>query len=104
MLTVGQLIKVARIHKKLSQEDVASKLDVTKNYISLIENDKKDPSLNFLKGVAKILNIPPILLIWEKMDIPKGKTGEEKKISSQLERMVEEAQELFAKRALSLKR
>lgn len=104
MLTIGQLIKIGRINKKLSQEDIASNLKVTKNYISLIENDKKDPSINFLRGVSKLLEIPVILLIWEKMDLPKGKTESEKKITFQLEKMLEDAQQLFAQRALGVKK
>ena len=104
MLSVGQLIKIARINKKLGQEDLAKKAKVTTNYISLIENNKKDPSLNFLREIAKFLDIPFILLAWEKIDMPKGKTGAEKKISSQLEKMLEEAQQLFAKQALGMKK
>lgn len=104
MLSVGQLIKIARINKKLGQEDLAKKAKVTTNYISLIENDKKDPSFNFLREIAKFLDIPFILLAWEKIDMPKGKTGAEKKISSQLEKMLEEAQQLFAKQALGMKK
>jgi len=104
MLTIGQLIKIARINKKLSQDDVAKSLKKSKNYISLIENDKKDPSLNFLKGISKLLGIPLILLIWEKMDIPKGKTDAEQKISSQLENMVDHAQQLFAQNTFGNKK
>lgn len=104
MLTVGRLIKIARINKKFSQEDIAKKTKVSTNYISLIENDKKDPSLNFLREIAQFLDIPFILLAWDKIDMPKGKTEAEKKISSQLEKMLEEAQELFAKQALGIKK
>ena len=104
MLTVGQLIKIGRLNKKLGQEDVAGELRVSKNYISLVENDKKDPSINFLKGVSKFLDIPLILLMWEKMDMPKGKTESEKEIASQLEKMLEEAQRLFSEKTFGKKK
>lgn len=104
MLSIGQLIKIGRINKELSQEDIASKLKVTKNYISLIENNRKDPSMSFLKGVSKLLDIPLILLVWEKMDLPKGKTESEREITSQLEKMLGGAQQLFAQRSLGLKK
>lgn len=104
MLTVGQLIKIARINKKIGQDDLAKKAKVTTNYISLIENDKKDPSLNFLRETAKLLDIPFILLAWDKIDMPKGKTEAEKKIAVQLEKMLEESQELFAKQSLGIKK
>ncbi|MCG2719878.1 MAG: helix-turn-helix transcriptional regulator [Nanoarchaeota archaeon] len=87
----------------MSQDDLAKKLDVSKNYISLVENDKKDPSINFLKNIAKLLNIPLVLLIWEKIDLPKGKTKEEKEIRKQIDKMVDKAHNLFAERTLKLK-
>lgn len=103
MLTIGQLIKLGRISQKINQDDLANKLDVSKNYISLVENDKKDPSINFLKNTAKLLNIPLVLLIWEKIDLPKGKTKDEKEIKKQIDKMVDKAHNLFAERTLKLK-
>lgn len=98
MLTIGQLIKIGRMNQKMSQDNLAKKLDVSKNYISLVENDKKDPSINFLKNTAKLLNVPLVLLIWEKMDIPPGRTKEEKDIRKQLDKMIDKAHLVFAKR------
>jgi len=103
MLTIGQLIKFGRINHKMSQDDLAKKLNVSKNYISLVENGKKDPSINFLKNTAKLLNIPLVLLIWEKIDLPKGKTREEKEIRKQIDKMVDRAHKLFAERTFKLK-
>ena len=80
----------------MSQDDLAKKLDVSKNYISLVENDKKDPSISFLKNTAKLLNIPLVLLIWEKMDLPEGKTEEEKEIREQIDKMVDNAHKRLA--------
>lgn len=103
MLSIGQLIKFGRIGQKISQDDLAKKIGVSKNYISLIENDKKDPSINFLKNTAKLLNIPLVLLVWEKIDLPKGKTKDEKEIRKQIDKLVDKAHNLFAERTLKLK-
>lgn len=102
MLPTNKLIKIARTNKDFSQEDIAKKLDVSKNYISLIENGKKEPSLKFLKDLAKILDIPALLLIWEKMDLPAGKTSEEKNILDQLEKMITKSQRLFAEKTFEI--
>lgn len=104
MLTIGQLIKIGRIGQKMNQDNLAKKLDVSKNYISLVENGKKDPSINFLKNTAKLLKIPLVLLIWEKMDLPEGKTKEEKEIRKQIDKMMDKAHDLFAKRTFNLKK
>lgn len=103
MLTIGQMIKFGRMGHKMSQDELAKKLNVSKNYISLVENDKKDPSINFLRNVSKILNIPLVLLLWEKIDLPDGKVKEEKEIKKQLEAMMGNAQNLFVKRMFKLK-
>lgn len=103
MLTIGQLIKIRRIGQKMNQDDLAQKLNVSKNYISLVENSKKDPSINFLRNTARLLNIPLVLLVWEKIDLPEGKTKEEKDIRKQIDKMVDKAHNLFAERMLKLK-
>lgn len=102
MISTNKLIKIARDNKGFSQDDVAKKLDVSKNYISLIENGKKDPSLRFLKDLAETLDVPAILLMWEKMDLPTGKTKAEKDIVKQLEAMIEKSQRLFAEKTFGL--
>jgi len=102
MLSTSKLIKIARTNKDLSQDEVAEKLGVSKNYISLIENGKKEPSLKFLKDLAKILDIPALLLMWEKMDLPAGKSEAEKNIVGELEKMISKSQRMFAEKTFGL--
>jgi|SRR5687768_8276446 len=62
---IGKTIKFLRIAKGLKQADLANRLKVSTNYISLIENDKREPSLSFLKALATVLDIPVGLLFLE---------------------------------------
>jgi transcriptional regulator with XRE-family HTH domain len=62
---IGKTIKFLRIAKGLKQSDLAERVKVSTNYISLIENDKREPSLSFLKELARILDIPVGLLFLE---------------------------------------
>jgi len=62
---IGKTIKFLRITKNLKQSDLAELLKVSSNYISLIENDKREPSLSFIKELAKQLDIPVGLLFLE---------------------------------------
>ena len=62
---IGKTIKFLRITKNLKQSDLAELLKVSANYISLIENDKREPSLSFIKELAKQLDIPVGLLFLE---------------------------------------
>lgn len=62
---VGKTLKFLRIAKGLKQADLANRLNVSTNYISLVENDKREPSLSLLKELADALDIPVGLLFLE---------------------------------------
>ena len=66
-MEIGRTIKVLRVAKGFSQSEFSKILDITPNYLSLIENDKKEPSLALLKKVAINLDVPLSLLLL-KMD------------------------------------
>lgn len=51
---LGSLIKKERIHKGLSQEDLASLSGTSKTYISRIENDKIEPELHTLHKIVEL--------------------------------------------------
>jgi transcriptional regulator with XRE-family HTH domain len=56
---VGQRIKVIRTKRGMSQEELAEKLEVTKGYISKLENGKKPISLKTTEKIAHILGVLP---------------------------------------------
>lgn len=62
---IGKTIKFLRIAKGIKQSDLAERLKVSTNYISLVENDKRDPSLSLLKELANTFDIPVGLLFLE---------------------------------------
>ncbi|MCG9966831.1 helix-turn-helix transcriptional regulator [Pelotomaculum terephthalicicum JT] len=49
-------IKTLRKELKLRQEDIANQLDVTRQTIIAIENDKYNPSLELAMKLARLLN------------------------------------------------
>ncbi len=65
-MTVGSAIKIIRTAKGVTQRALAKKLDVTANYLSLIEGGKREPSLSFLMKLAKALEVPTqMFFMWE---------------------------------------
>ncbi|SRR5258706_9547217 len=64
-MNLGKIIKLLRISAGLKQEMLAAKLGVSSNYISLIENNKREPSLTFLRSLADELDIPLGMLFLE---------------------------------------
>lgn len=67
---ISKALTLLRRFKGLSQTEMAQRLGVTKSWISEIEANKKDPTLNLLNGYAEVLDIPlsSILFFSEQMD------------------------------------
>jgi transcriptional regulator with XRE-family HTH domain len=61
-MTLGNAIKLIRTARGVTQQKLAKKLRVSANYISLIEGDRRDPSLSFLKSLASELRVPIAML------------------------------------------
>jgi|AntRauTorckE5430_2_1112549.scaffolds.fasta_scaffold14891_1 transcriptional regulator with XRE-family HTH domain len=61
-MRIGETIKELRKLKKYKQSDFAEQCEITTTYLSLIENNKKNPSLDVLQKISNALEIPyPIL-------------------------------------------
>jgi transcriptional regulator with XRE-family HTH domain len=67
-VTLGNAIKVVRTATGMKQRDVAAKVGVTANYMSLVEGGKREPSIAFLNRLAKVLGTPVgIFFLWQEM-------------------------------------
>ena len=64
IMDIGPTLKVLRVASDLRQGKLAKDLDITANYLSLVENGKKEPSLTFLKKFSKRLEVPLGYLLW----------------------------------------
>jgi transcriptional regulator with XRE-family HTH domain len=67
-MKIGQTLKLLRIAAKLKQAGLANSLGVTTNYLSLVENDRREPSLSLLKKFAEVLDVPLGYLLWIALD------------------------------------
>jgi XRE family transcriptional regulator, regulator of sulfur utilization len=67
---IGKSIKFLRMAKGLKQSELATILGKSTNYLSLVENDKREPSLSFLKNLADELEVP-LSLFFLDMDFSK---------------------------------
>jgi len=63
-MSIGSTLKLLRIASDLKQSSLAKDLNVTANYLSLVENGKKEPSLTFLKKFSQRLNTPLGYFLW----------------------------------------
>ncbi len=54
-MDIGQKIKERRLFWNLTQEELANRCELTKGYISQLENDKADPSIQTLELILHAL-------------------------------------------------
>ena len=64
-MQVRSKIKIARVEKGLTQQDLADSVNVTRQTISLIEVRKYNPSLKLCKNICIALNKTLDDLFWE---------------------------------------
>lgn len=57
METIGRNIKKYRVEKKLRQEDLAEKTNLSANYIGMVERGEKLPSLETFISILNALEI-----------------------------------------------
>lgn len=65
-MTFGEKLTRARKQKGLSQEELAGKLDITRQTISKWELDQSTPELSYLKRLCEILEVSADELLWER--------------------------------------
>lgn len=56
-MTIGDKIKQLRLERKMTQDDLAQKLYVSRNAISKWENNKGTPSIDNIQSIATMFNI-----------------------------------------------
>lgn len=91
-MNLGDTIKEIRKKKNISQKDLAIGCDITQTYLSLIENNKKEPNITLLRAIACFLNIPlPILffLSLNNEDIPEEKQSSYKLLAPSINSLIE---------------
>ena len=79
-MEIGHYLKNLRIFKLgISQKNFAEKIGISKAYLNLIENDKKQPSIELLTKIAELYDIPVQMLIF--LSLSEDDVKENKKLA-----------------------
>lgn len=62
-MTLGELIKLTRKQKDMTQPELAAAAQIEQSYLSKLENDKCTPSFEVIQKVAKALGQDPMAMI-----------------------------------------
>lgn len=72
-MTFGENLKRIRKEMKLTQQEMAKKMDISRSYLCDLENRNKSISINTLLYIAKRLNISVNRLINDEIELDKTK-------------------------------
>ena len=86
--TIGKNIRKFREIKKLRQEDLAEKTDLTTNYIGMIERGEKIPSLETFINILNSLGVSADMVLSGVLD--NGYTVKDSLLNEKLEKLVPE--------------
>ena len=86
--TIGKNIRKFREIKKLRQEDLAEKTDLTTNYIGMIERGEKIPSLETFINILNSLGVSAVMVLSDVLD--NGYTVKDSLLNEKLEKLVPE--------------
>ena len=57
MIDIGKKIRALRLGNNLTQEELANRLELTKGYISQLENNLTSPSIQTLFALLEVLGV-----------------------------------------------
>lgn len=62
-MTIGKVIRMYREMRRMTQDELAEKSGITQSYISRLERDKAQATIEDIKALAKAMGLSPIDLI-----------------------------------------
>jgi transcriptional regulator with XRE-family HTH domain len=92
-MKIGKTLKLIRIIRGLKQKELAKRLGISPNYLSSVENAKREPSLSFIKLVSKELDVPVSFLFLDNID-EESMPEEQRAIYQKLKSLLVEFQSL----------
>lgn len=63
-MNLGRAIKLCRSQREITQSDLATASGLSVSYLSLLEKNKRDPSLSTVQKIAEGLQIPSSILFF----------------------------------------
>jgi len=88
MKHIGKTIKLLRVASRLKQKELARMAGISQNYLSLIESDRKEPSLQVIERISARLGVPIAGIFLLSMDTPTGLSGDETTLFASLRDLV----------------
>jgi len=102
-MTLGSAIKRLRAAAGWSQKEFASQLGISSSYLSLIEKDRRDPTIPLVRRMAGQLGVPAVILFAAALEPQETKGSEHgQRLSGVLDELVNLAGASVAQVSLDL--
>lgn len=97
---IGRSIKFVRVAAGIKQGEMARRLAISQNYLSLLENNKAEPSLALLRKISSEFRVPVSFLFLEGTASFESDEPETDSLLRQLQKMIHQLQEARIKDGL----
>lgn len=87
-MNIGHLLKLIRVNKGMTQKQMSNILEISQNYLSLIEGNKKIPSSEKITVFAKKLKISDSALLFASSKAPVELNSKDKKDFERLQQNI----------------
>ena len=87
-MRLGHIIKLIRTHKGLNQKQMSELLGISQNYLSMIEGDKKQPSMDRISEMADRLGVSSDALLFAASEVPAELSGKNRKDYHRLQKNI----------------
>jgi transcriptional regulator with XRE-family HTH domain len=88
IMTIGHVLKLIRTNLAMTQKQMADRLGISHNYLSLIEGGKKDPTNDMVADFARELNISKEALLFASSDVPDELNSNDKRDFQRLQQNI----------------
>lgn len=103
MMTLGFAVRRLRVAAGFSQKQFAERLDVSQSYLSQIEGDRREPTIQLVRKMAGELGVPAVILFAAALSLPSSLgVDQQRQLESVLKDLVEAAGMNLAQISLSL--
>ncbi len=97
---IGKVIKEARLEKGYSQSELAQKTGISNSYLSQIESEKQDPSLETMEQLSTALDVPTYILFFKAMQEENIQNPDNKRFVREIKRAMQGiVDELYSEKA-----
>ena len=64
----------------MSQKQLAATAELTPSFVSLIEHDRREPSISAIARLAGALDVPTEVVIWDAIRLPKNLNEDDRRL------------------------